>query len=163
MQVSANETIAGCYISVKADSIVPHTLTLTTDNLHNSQDLTLVDLVTGANTPLQPDVTTYTYTPTAKGLIERRFMIASTPTGTETIENAQLLSAYVADGSSLIVSNYAGETGTINLYDISGSLVFSDVLNDGFTEFSLSSLPQGVYLATLRASNSVETVKVVIK
>lgn len=163
MQISANETMVGTYISVKADSITPHTLTLKADNLQNYSDLTLVDLVTGANTPLQADVTTYTYTPTVKNLIERRFLIAATPTGTEVVENAQLLSAYVAGDNTLVVSNYAGEAGTIALLDIAGKVVFSNVINDGFTEFSLNTLPQGVYLATLRASNSLETVKVVIR
>ncbi len=163
MQISANETMVGTYISVKADSIIPHTLTLKTDNLQNYSDLTLVDLVTGANTPLQADVTTYTYTPTVKNLIERRFLIAATPTGTEVVENAQLLSAYVAGGNTLVVSNYAGEAGTIALHDIAGKVVFSNVINDGFTEFSLNTLPQGVCLATLRAGNSLETVKVVIR
>lgn len=164
MQIAADKSIVGKYITFKAGKDTEYTLTLTKDNLGNYSDLKLVDLATRTVVALDEEETTYNFNSTLEGRNEKRFLI--TRGGTETGNAEQdytLLDAYMADGSTLVVSNLTGETGTITLNDVAGRTLQTSSMKANFSEIDMSGYPTGIYMVTLRAGSHIETIKVVVK
>ena len=116
-------------------------------------DLALIDQLTGAETPLQ---TGYTYTFTSKdhNFVDR-FIISTrslSPTDLELIEQ----------DDELIIRNDAEGVVEITVFDMQGRTVRHHISSDAIINLP-SVLPAGVYMARIKAGDTVKVVKLIGK
>ena len=164
MQISADETIIGKYITFVAGKDYKYTLNIAKDNLGRYDDLKLVDLATRRVVDLSAEETVYEFTAMAEGKQEKRFLItrgAEVNSDNLTEQDYEMLDAYISN-KTLTVSNFTNESGVATIYDMAGKTLLQTAINSGFSEIG-TSLPQGVYMVTLRAGNQIETVKFVVE
>ena len=165
MQVSANQTVNGTYITHYANADRDYTLTLTKSNMDKYSNLMLLDLKTGTATPLDDSLTEYDFTSSTAGSAEKRFLI----TGQKIVSNedssdnkkAYLSGYYAAGEEMLVLENKSGREGTYSIYAVSGQQIEAGRLPEGVHYRSVSLAP-GTYLAYLRAGTARETVKMVV-
>ena len=163
MQVSASRTIDGTPVTFRGDGGGHYTLTLAKSNLGQYGDLHLIDLAERSAVPLTEDTTRYEFYSANKGTAEKRFLIVNRPVSRIDPADAgiSLLEGRAAPDGTLEAVNYTGHGGTICLYSVSGSLVFSGEMEPGANRFRVSVSP-GAYIMRLEAGGAVKSVKVII-
>ena len=162
MQVAADQTIVGKYITFTAKNNQEYTLRISKDNLGGYTDLKLIDLATATIVSLDEDETIYNFMPISAGRNEKRFLIArGIESDNLSSEGVGLLNAYVDNSNTLIVSNFTGEEATVSVFDMAGRRLSTHSLQGEMSEVNLP-LPQGVYMLTLQAQGYTNTIKIVL-
>lgn len=162
MQVSANKTIDGSTISFYANEDKEYELTLTKSNLDQYSDLHLVDLKDRTATPLNGETTVYRFKAENWGQAEKRFRIINSSQIDFDSEDFKLLNGYVKGKNSLVLTNYTGQEGRVNLYDMTGRSLLSEVLHPGVEENHIM-LRSGIYILYMEADGIQESIKVIIQ
>ena len=81
--------------------------------------------------------------------------------GVEEGENTDSASTRV-NGSELIIDGIT-ENGYIEIFDISGKLLFNRLCYDTYTTIDISNYKKGIYILRIKDTNGVQTQKLYIK
>lgn len=88
-------------------------------------------------------------------------LMANDPMGVEEGENTDSASTRV-NGSELIIDGITGN-GYIEIFDISGKLLFNRLCYDTYTTIDISNYKKGIYILRIKDTNGVQTQKLYIK
>ena len=88
-------------------------------------------------------------------------LMANDPMGVEEGENTDNASTRV-NGSELIIDGITGN-GYIEIFDISGKLLFNRLCYDTYTTIDISNYKKGIYILRIKDTNGVQTQKLYIK
>lgn len=162
MQVNADNSLDGSIISFYANADTDYELTLIKSNLRQYNDLHLLDMNARTATALDGDTTTYRFSSTNQGNVEKRFMIVNTRDINFDRMKFGILDARVKNDKLLIVNNLTGIDGQVSLFDASGRTLLTREMPAGVLEIPLN-ISKGVYVVNLSVEGRREPIKIVIR
>ena len=160
MQVHTKENLDGTVLSFYANNDEHYNLVIDRSNLQEYDELKLIDLETGAITPLTEEVSTYSFKTRKLNQLSHRFQLFNTAEIQQ--DRLQNLNITQIDNNKVLIVNLSQKSGTFSVFDAAGQLVFKRDTKATSEVYQLS-LHLGIYILNLAANGKAISKKIIIR
>ncbi|PIF02640.1 MAG: hypothetical protein CR965_00415, partial [Paludibacter sp.] len=162
MQVNTSETLNNKIITFYANQDTDYKLTLVKSNLEDYHYLTLLDLRENKVIHLEKDTTVYHFTGSKSDVLKSRFKLVDNRNITEDMFTTSRLTGSYNNNKINVTNTTQFNNGRIQVFDVSGRLMFSDEINIGYNSYPIN-LKQGIYIVYLIVDSEEYSFKIMVK
>ena len=166
-QVDALPDINQTYLGFQSGSDTTFTMKFTHENINpRYSELYLIDLLENKITDIMTTGTTYSFTALQNTSPVNRFKIVTTPELISNIRNKKDDANEIrifSNETKIFVQNKTAQNGQLNVFDMTGKIVFSTLISAENSQYFNTNLPSGSYIAKLKTNSNQLTQPIILK